>query len=183
MKRRIHLAAAALLIILAGCSSIQVRTDFDPTAELTGNKTYLWLPPPEGQDTRVNNPLTEARIMGAIDRALGEKGYKKETSGTADFAVGYHAAVEGQLNIQQVNSYEGISWWHSYGPGRAVYTDTYIQRYDEGSLIVDILDYQTKHLVWRGSAQAKIDFTEEQEKRERLVNEAVDRMFKDFPPK
>jgi hypothetical protein len=55
-------------------------------------------------------------------------------------------------------------------------------QYEEGSLILDFVDPQTKQLIWRGSAKAEVDDVKTPEKREALIDEAVQKILKNFPP-
>lgn len=55
-------------------------------------------------------------------------------------------------------------------------------QYDEGTLVVDAVDRRTRRVVWRGWAQADVEAVpgEPDRMRER-IQEAVERMFEDFP--
>ncbi len=49
-----------------------------------------------------------------------------------------------------------------------------------GTLLDDLFDGQTKHLVWRGNASQAI--SDHPEKNEKKMDHAVEDMFKHFPP-
>ena len=55
-------------------------------------------------------------------------------------------------------------------------------QYEEGSLILDFVDAKSKKLIWRGSAKAQIDNVDTPEKSEKLINEAVKEILKEYPP-
>ena len=55
--------------------------------------------------------------------------------------------------------------------------------YDEGTLILDIVDAESRTLIWRGSARAEVSATVAPETREARVREAVRRILEQFPPK
>ena len=69
------------------------------------------------------------------------------------------------------------------GPGWGGGVTTHVDRYDEGTLILDIIAPDGKTLLWRGTATAQIDESAKPKKREAKINEAVGRMLKRFPPK
>jgi hypothetical protein len=119
---------AALGLALAACSSIDVRTDYDPEAlpAMDQYRTYAWLPLPEGDDPRVHNELMEARITSIVDETLAGRGFEKLTDGVPDFLVGYHVALQGRMSTTNVNTYYGYGWgpWYT-----AAYGNTYTRYY------------------------------------------------------
>jgi hypothetical protein len=64
------------LALCVGCSTLRVTTDFDPGVEFGGFGRYAWLPdgPAQGKDPRLHNDLIDARVRGAVDRVLAERG-------------------------------------------------------------------------------------------------------------
>ena len=100
------LAALAALAVLAGCSGIQVDSEFAPNASLDGFETYAWLEhPAEAGYLRAESRFMEARIFTAVDSAMSAKGYRKvEEDAAADFLVVY-----------QVTGTDGIQAGHTYG--------------------------------------------------------------------
>ena len=70
------LAAACLmgLAVLAGCTGIQVDSEFAPDASLDGFETYAWLEyPAEAGYLRAESRFMEARIFTAVDSAMRSK--------------------------------------------------------------------------------------------------------------
>ena len=57
-----------------------------------------------------------------------------------------------------------------------------MQQYEEGTLILDIVDPKNKQLIWRGSAQDEVHFKSSPEKDQTQLNEAVRMMLQTFPP-
>jgi hypothetical protein len=58
---------------------------------------------------------------------------------------------------------------------------TTVQNVPVGTLIVDIYDSGTKHLVWRGIAHDTL--SDRPEKNTEKLKKAVDKMLDKFPPK
>lgn len=174
-------AAAVVTVSLAGCSGMSIRTDYNPGADFSKYSTYAWLATPETGDPRIDNALVEGRIKGAVDQALTAKGYRQVPADQATFWVGYHLSVEGRMDVNTVNSYYGYGWgrWY-YGPG---YTDTQVTYYDQGTLLIDIVDAQAKELAWRGAAEAEVRPDVAPEERSKRINDAVTRILERFPPK
>ena len=178
MKWWITLVAA---FSLTACAGMTIRSDYDPQAapSFPAYRTYSWLPQPDGRDTRVYNPIVEGRIVGAVDRELAGRGYQK-ASDNPDFRIGWHAAIESKTDVDVVNRYYGygLSRW---GTG-VVVQDTYVREYDQGTLILDIVDGGSNQLVWRGSAQAEIRPTDDPAKRQERISNAVRLILERFPP-
>ena len=173
--------AAAITLSLAGCSGMTIQSDYNPQADFSRYSTYAWLPAPQTGDPRVDNAILEGRIKTAVDRTLAEKGYRQVAADQATFWVGYHLSVQGQMDVTTVNSYYGYGWgpWY-YGPGYS--QNTQVRYYDQGTLLIDIVDAQARELVWRGSAEAEVRTDMTQEQRQQRVNEAVSRILQRFPP-
>ena len=57
-----------------------------------------------------------------------------------------------------------------------------IYDYEEGTLILDIIDPETSALIWRGYAQAHVDLLSSQEEKTERICQAVRMMLELFPP-
>ena len=180
-----------LAVVSAGCSSIEVNHDYDPKANFAGLKTYEWLKEPQKPtgDPRIDgNTILENRIHEAVDKELAARGFKKVTS-DADFFVAYHVSLDKRRSVQTLNSYYGYGpgWGYGYGasyrPGYGAGAPrTYVYEYEEGTLILDIVDPKNNQLIWRGSAQDEVHFRSSPEKDQAQLSEAVHLMLETFPP-
>ena len=181
----VRLCSSVLVVTLAACSTLDIRSDYDPEANFGGLKTYDWMPDPKTGDPRVDNALVVKRITTAIDAELAAKGYTHITSGDPDFYVGYHAAVKDKLDVRTMNTYYGYApgWGWNYGYGGGPYgTETYTYEYEEGTLMIDVVEPENKKLIWRGSAQAELKRRQTPEQSEQGIREAVQKVLANFPP-
>lgn len=178
-----RLLGVVLIAALGGCSTMRVTSDTDPSAKFTGYKSYNWMAeaPKKTGDPRIDgNSILASRIRSAVERQLAAKGYEKRSSGTPDFLVGYHASLEKKTSVRMLNDHYryGPGWgWRYRGP------QTYVYDYDEGTLILDIVDPKTRKLLWRGSATDVVNPTASGEARQKKINKAVTRILEKFPPK
>lgn len=163
---------------------IVVSIDHDPSTDFSLLKTYKWLSDPVAQtgNSRLDNPLLAKRIKKIVEEELGKKGYKEETSGKADFLLGYHIALENKISVTQMNDYYGYGpgWGRGYGYYGGV--GNYVYQYEEGTLILDIVSPTIK-LLWRGTAQAEVYRGDDLKSKNKLIRDAVSKMLGDFPPK
>ena len=189
-----RLAPVLLLLLMAGCSTIQTSTDYDPAAvaKLDAYRTYAWLPPREGADPRVYNPIVGKRIMDAADRELASRGYRKvERNQNPDFELGWHGAIDQKLDVSTMNYTYGYAWdpWFSpygYGPGMAVggagMPYPTVREYEQGTLVLDVVDTASNKLVWRGTAQAELSEDAASHEKDERANKAVNKLLEKFPP-
>jgi hypothetical protein len=98
----------------------------------------------------------------------------------ADLGVSANAATREQHTL--TGFYDGFpggwGWgWRTQWYGAPV--PTYVDTYEVGTLVVDLFDTQTKHVVWWGSASDTV--SDKAEKNVKHLNDAVGKMFKHFP--
>jgi len=184
MTRLLVPAAVITTFTLAGCSSLQVSTDHDPTAvaSMAGYGSYDWMPHPEGDDPLLHNRLLATRVENAVDAELGAKEFRRIDQGTPDFKVGWHASLEGKVDVSTVNNYYGYGHQSWGASGGGAHADTFVREYKQGTLILDVVDARSNKLVWRGTAQAEVSMSDSTEKRESRIRKAVQKLFKGFPP-
>lgn len=175
------LSAAGLLTALMGCGGgVDVHTDYDPGVDFSSLRTYAWAQrtPTGDDDPRVFNRLTEQRVQTAVDRALAAKGYTK-TSEDPDFLVAWHGAIEGRMSYQTIGTNYGYGWGWYGGMGT---TSTYVNEWDEGTLLVDIVDAASDDLVWRGTATGTLPRNRRPEEVQATLDRAAAQVLEDFPP-
>jgi hypothetical protein len=184
---------SVLIVFLAvlgiACSSVRTQYDFDPSADFTAWRTYAWFPngSPSTGDPRLDNPLLHGRIENAIDRTLGARGHTRVQDRTPDFYVNIHLSTEQKINVRTMNrSYVGGPHgrhWGGAGWGGVGWTETRVDQYEEGTLVIDFIDAPARRLVWRGSGTRRLSRDARPDRVTKRVNEAVDEILGQFPPK
>jgi hypothetical protein len=169
--------------LLMSCSSITVKTDFDPSADFSKYKTYSWytgkMP---DDDALAKNPLIKKRVIASVDKVLAGKGFKKVDDGNPDFVVIVHGATKQKTQISSYGygAYGYGRWgygWGGYGPSGI---DVY--QYDEATIFIDIADFAKKELVWRGTGTDVVSGTDDPEELQENIDNAVSKILEDFPP-
>ncbi|HXV27477.1 MAG TPA: DUF4136 domain-containing protein [bacterium] len=190
-RQWIFLTALVFLgLTAAGCAGISVSSDYDSNANFTGFKTYDWagLQPITG-NPRLDNDILHERIRNAVDREFAAKGYQKIAGGSPDFKVAYHVGLEDKIDVMTFNYYDyGYpAYYGTYGfrhqMGAWPASQTSVYQYEEGTLILDIVDPATKKLIWRGTAKAEVSVSDSPEKKEARIDKAVHKILLQFPPK
>jgi len=149
-----------------------VTYDFDRTADFSKFKTYTWV-----QGTRVSDELNHERVVNAIDSQLARKGFGKvDSSGGPDVLVAYHIAFEKDVEFNGSST-----GWGPYGLGGNRRGTVRAQEILVGTLTVEMMNAASNKVVWRGVASMDIDRRANPEKREKSINKAAEKIFKNYP--
>jgi len=170
------LILATVAILASTVSLAEVKTDYDRTVEFGRYKTYSW------GKVHTQNPLWTDRIRAAVGSALAEKGWTESESG-GDVSIMAMEMTEDHrtLNTYYDNFGGGWGWRRWRGLGDTFGTSTTTEEtYHVGTLVVDLLDTNTKKLIWRGSASDTL--SDKSDKNIKKLNSDVQRMFDHFPP-
>lgn len=179
--RHLRRFASALLgtafVLLAGCTQIRVKSDFNPQADFSRLNTYAWLPGLNPtNDPRLDTKLLDNRVRAAVDRELAAKGFRKVADDSASFYVAYHPyLMRGTQSVREPVGPYTYRWWGGWGP-------TYTYQFDEGTLAVDVIDPRANELMWRGAASATIDPRASPKTRGERVDQAIHSVLEKFPP-
>jgi len=165
-----------LVVALLACSATQaqdVTTNSMPGTDFTKFHTYKWV---TVEGASHPNQIVDAQIKASIDSQLGAKGLTKTNSDKADLYIDYQVSVNQQ---KQWNAY-GTGMGFRWGGGMATATSSTI---DIGTLVLDMYDPSSKQLVWSGRATKTIDPNNSQEKRQKNLDKAMQKLLKNYPPK
>jgi hypothetical protein len=158
MKKNIFLLIVITLISFS-CSR-KVTIELEPNIAIEQYHTYTWN---KLEATKTTHPFYQSKelnqlIINEIDKGLAKKGFK-QSLGSADFLVDFHIYVEEQ-KFQNLICPTGFYRGERYmsGLGNSIYCESpEVVNYDDGTLIIDIVDAHTTQLVWRGSMNDIID--------------------------
>jgi hypothetical protein len=179
MPKRLVIAGLALLLTPALVLAQKTSYDYDKSANFASFKTYA-----HKEGTPVGQPLIDERIVSAIDAQLTAKGLTKVES-NPDVVVVYHIAFDKQKDISTFSSgYGGGYGPYGYGWGGGMSsTTTQVRDILVGTLVVDIADAKAGKLAWRGMGVKEVNTQANPEKRDKSINNALKKIFKNYPPK
>jgi len=165
-----------LILGLIDCSTLSVNTKHEQSVSFSDLKTYDWMPTPQKliDDPRVDWKLLESRVHTAVDKELSAKGFSRLTSGSPDFLVGYQATLDKKVVTTSLDY--SSRYRYTRPPGWASF------EYEEGTLILDIVESKTRKLIWQGTARDEVGFSRSPEEKQEQINEAVRLMLENFPP-
>jgi uncharacterized protein DUF4136 len=173
---RVSTFATAAGVALLGTIALaqNVTYDFDSSADFSRFRRYAWT-----RGTILNDEFNHTRIVNAVDAQLQAKGLTKVEAGDRpDVLVAYHASFDRDLQITGFAS--GWGGYHFAGNRTA---SARTEQIVVGTLAVDVVDATTDAIVWRGVATKDVDVKADPQKRDRNINRAAERLFKNFPPK
>ena len=173
-----------VIIFLAALSfncTRNLHIEQEPNIALEQYQTYAWN---KLEATKATHPFYSSvelnqTLMREIDKNLTKKGFHRNIT-TPDFLVDFHIYVEEQ-KFQNLVCGAGFYRGERYLPDlsqRTYCESPEIVNYDDGTLIIDIVDAQTGQLVWRGTAGEIVDnpaFATE------IFRKKVKRILKKFP--
>lgn len=173
------------MLLLAGCSSIQVSQDYQSTQLLHGLNSYAWSEAQQEKtgDIRIDTPLIDARIRTAIDETLASRGYRKVAPDRADILVAYRYLIRDRLRSDPVQTSVGFGFgnfghYGAFGVG----TGYDVSSYDEALLVIDFLDPGDGSTLWRGKGTRPVFIHTEPERMTEQINRTVHKILDQFPP-
>jgi len=163
-----------LALLVCGAALAQdVTINFMPGTDFTKYHTYKWV---TIQGATYPNQIVDAQIKDAVGSQLAAKGLSKTDGDNADLYVGYQVSIDQQRQWNAYGMGGGLRW----GGGMATAQSSTI---NIGTLVLDMYDPSSKQLVWTGRATKTLDASANQEKKQKNLNKAMQKLLKNFPPK
>ena len=168
---------SVVIILLNSCTpAIHVFSDYDRDAKIDDYKTYHWLElssiEQKGTNPLYSNELNDKRIKSAVNKEMKAKGFQV-VAGKAELELHYHIIVEDKKSmVTEPFGYNYGTYWERQKVS--------VFQYQEGTLIIDLMDTKNNSLVWRGWATGAIT-DQSLKKPEEAIQYAVNRIFKSFP--
>ena len=176
------MAAIALLVAPAVILAQKTSYDFEKTANFAAFKTYA-----HKEGTKVGQPLIDDRIVAAIETQLAAKGLTKAdvesrtcSSSTTWPSTRRRTSRPTAPATAAATAPYGWGWGGGWAGGT---TTTQVRDILIGTLVIDMADAKKGQLVWRGMGVKEVNTQAKPEKRDKSINNAVKKIFKNYPPK
>ena len=180
MKNSIVLAALLTITFANAAHAQKVKVMSEAAVDFTKYTTYAFQPPLTLKgDEAFENQYVVPIITAAIQEALNTKGMEEDTE-SPDAQIVFYVGVDQQSQV------DNFQHWSSKGRYRTGVTlgqalnrvPTYSSL--KGVLAIDIVDAATETLLWRAYCWANIKGIED---RNRKISKAVQKAFRNYPPK
>ncbi len=168
--RLLPLASAALVLLLASCTTVIVKTNADPQADFSKYQTYRLSPTP-APGSHPLYPESFATLQSSLDSGLAAKGLHKTAK--PSFVIYYHSAVERETSVFMFPNCG--QQYNGYGMPLPV-----MSQFKEGTLVLDFVDTSTNRMFWQGKANGLLGSRKENQKE---IADAVREMLESFPPR
>lgn len=191
---------SALLVLVAAAlawaggvrpeaAKTDIHTEGDPSFSFAGLKTWAWHPDGAGDVRQAISKDTDPNaiakrvdpiILPAVERELQSRGFTK-TADRPDLYVHYYVLA----TLGQSSQYMGqfVAPVPAWGLPPFAPVTTALEIYATGTLIIDMTSPATHAIVWRGSAQRKVDLEKSDTQRRKILENAIRDLIKEFPPK
>lgn len=188
MKKFTWLIALCSTLLFAGCTTQPyVETDHQANYAFSALKTFNVAE--TKQDAKENiliSPFTLSHIHSALENELAKRYQSAATGAKPDFTVNYHVVVEEKIDPR---SYDSLYGYGFYGRGYYRYPYPYfygpnagLRVYNQGSLIIDIVDTKTGKPIWRGVSEKRLSRGMAPQQQREVLSQAVTEVIAHFPP-
>jgi hypothetical protein len=173
------------MLLAMSCAGVKVSFDYNPEIDFKVYKTFDWIPGSEelskSTDVRnlASNPFVLKRLVAAVENELAKKGYQKQTDSEPELLLSFQTDFEKKKDVYVYSTPGYVHWKRGrrvvVGPKKYVEVD----RYQEGTLVLDIIDSASDQLIWQGWATSILrdpQIAEEQ------LQTAVGKLLENFPP-
>ncbi|HKQ15207.1 MAG TPA: DUF4136 domain-containing protein [Steroidobacteraceae bacterium] len=169
----LFIAAAAVLISACAASGPKVRTDRDPTANLSSYQTFGFYDQLLGDRARYSTIMSN-RLRAATIQQLTKLGYRYDVR-SPQLRVNFFLQVRDQAEVRSTpaTGFRPVAW---AGFPREIET----VGYKTGTLRIDLVDVARSASVWQGVAEGRIP-EESLRNPGPAVDEAVRSIFRQFP--
>jgi hypothetical protein len=174
--------ALAVAVVQAG---VKVRAEFDKEYDFSKARTFGWHPDGagevkllmrEGGDPEQIRARWEPTIKDAVEKEMTQRGLSPATSGVPDLYLNYYFLSGPNSEAQTRGQFIGaVPPW---GVPDFEMTTTSLKIFEQGTLILDIIDGPKRQIVWRGIAEAQVDRQRTPAEREKRIREAVGELLK-----
>jgi len=168
------------VLTLSACGGVVPQVGYSSGLKLSPAPSYTFL----ARDTLrgynpLGNDLTNNRIELAIEKTFSARGYPYQSQPSeADLLVSYF--VLGVDKQYLVNYNRGVRPCVQCPMSET--SVSAVQKYQRGTLIIDLLDPQTQRSVWRGSLNKMIKADQSPTERNKSIRETTLAILAQYPP-
>ena len=184
MKRVI--GVMLMVLVLSGCSSLSVVTDYSEEADFSKFKTFQYK---ESTMTLADTfPLAHRRVVNAIRGEMIAAGLTEVDSEPDVYMTYYGEENENIIIMTTGREYDTPGNWHRTnsasrrvrGAGSLHQSTTQEVTIREGNILIDMWETKNKELVWR--AEISDTISSNPDRNTANIKNGIARAFENFPP-
>jgi hypothetical protein len=173
-------ALALILLVSLAAQGQKIHVNkYDPAADFSKFKTFAFAPL-----GAVSHPMLAADVIGSIEDELTQRGLRK-VANNPDLIIRVYGSIDQDSTFYSNDplymATGGIPPFDPSfsGPALAGTWGNTTVTIHKGELVIDLIDPGAKKLVWRAMAQENL--SSKPEKLESQVQDAIAKMFKQYP--
>jgi hypothetical protein len=171
------MAVALGALAVTGCATMTVSSHVRSGIDFSRYDTYDWGPAdalPTGDARLDRDPFFKDHLLGAVEKHLAARGLERSSSDTPDLLIHYHASINRRVNVFGVDREHGYCFDDE--------CKAWVNDYEAGTLVLDLVDRRSNRVIWRGWAQDSVeDMLNDRDRMAQKIDEAVARMMALFP--
>lgn len=161
-------------ILLMGCSTSKVMTDYDDAINFSDFKTYAFY-----EDAGVGlHELDVNRVITAINLELKQRGFQEVEN--PDFFINVTAKTSQNINNNLLGigvGGDGRNSGFGISGGIPIGTKKLIEEF-----VIEFVNAKTDQIIWEGALNSKIKENRTPEEKEVHYNEIIKRIVANYPP-
>lgn len=176
-------------LLLVGCANKPyVSTDYEADYNFAALKTYaIKENKPDSKENLLISPFTFSHIHSLLNTELAKRYQAVTGTATPDFYVSYHLVMEEKLDPRSYDDLYGYGYWgRGYRrPSPFFYhpeLNSGVDVYNQGSLIIDMVDAKTQQPIWRGVSEKRLNKGLAPQKQREIITSALLEVLSKFPP-
>jgi len=179
--------AALTLARVVTVEGVEVNVEHDKAFDFKAVRTWAWNPEAAGyvkmartqeDDPEAMKRRAEPPILDAVSMEMAKHSLQKAAA-QPDLTVTYYLLLSTNMTAQTMGQFLPATTAWAYVPFSAATQS--IKMMNQGALVLDLSAKGA--VVWRGVAQARVAFGEDDKKREAILREGVRDLLRRFPPK
>ena len=173
MRKLVFLLMLSTLI-LSACSSYNFHSVSNGKVDISKYQTYAWVPVSQSKTSDYyENDIAEDKFINAVNTELNARGFKVNNR-NPDLLIRYTAVVDNKSRvISDPVYYQPAPRYiprRGYYRGRAFYyyqyyrpfpvyagTETRKVEFEEGNIVIDLIDRNSSKVIWRGVAKGEVN--------------------------
>lgn len=175
------------VLLMVGCSTKPyVSTDYEANYNFAALKTFsIKETKPDTKENILISPFTFSHIHSLLSTELSKRYQAVEDA--PDFSVSYHVVMEEKIDPRTYDDMYGFGYWgrgYRY-PSPFYYhpeLDGGVRVYNQGSLIIDIIDVKAQKPIWRGVSEKRLNKGLSPQQQREILTSAVLEVLSQFPP-
>ena len=159
-----------IILIITGCNTFKVISYQTPGTDFGLFSSYLVENPLQRKDAPKQNYAGYEDLEAAIKLNMDSRGYTESKS--PDLVLRYRVIIDPKVEYRNTNRY------NRYNYNFPSYYNLDERTYNEGILLIEFRNSNTRKVVWQGSLDLKVN---KRKRSKEVVLESVSTIFEQYP--